>query len=741
MIGRVEIKVTGMDCASCVATIERVLKKTKGVKTASVNLVSTKATIDYDKSKVSKSDLEKKIIDAGYGVLSESKTGGKSVDSEKEAREMEMKDTKTRFTIAAVFSLPLVYFMLAGMIFPKLEISEVAMALLQFAFSTVVMFTGSHFFVKGFRSIWRARVANMDTLVALGTGVAYGYSIVIMVLMILGEIESAPLYFEVAGLLIAFILLGRWLEAITKGKTSEAIKKLLNLGAKKARVVRNGKEIEIPVKEVQVGDIIIVKPGQKIPVDGVVIEGHSSVDESMISGESIPVEKKKGDTVIGATINKVGHLRFKATKIGGDTVLAQIIKLVEGAQGSKAPIQKLADQISAVFVPTVGAIALLTFIAWLVAGQSLSFAISIFIAVIIIACPCALGLATPTAVMMGTGLAAKYGIIIKNAEVLQKARRITTMVFDKTGTLTKGEPEVTNVIAVEGITERDVVKFAAIAEKKSEHTLAEAILNYAKKLKIGVPDADKFKAIPGKGIEAKHTGKEILLGNRKLIMANKEVENKMQKLEHEGKTVVLVSVNKKVIGLIAIADQLKANSKEAVAELKKMGKEVIMLTGDNQRTANAIAAQLGIKAIAEVLPEGKVAEIKKLKRRGKVVGMVGDGINDAPALAEADIGIAIGAGTDVAIETGEIILIKNDLRDVVTAIDLSSYSIRKIKQGLFWAFAYNVVGIPIAAGLLYPVNGFLLNPIIAGTAMAFSSVSVITNALTMKFYKPRIKSD
>ena len=812
MIEKIEIRISGMHCASCVVNIERALKKNKAVKSASVSLLSEKAVVEYDLSKASRGDLEKAITDEGYDVIKESvpaiidgmsflklkiigmdnphcvgiidKALGKlrgvkekklfinekaeilydsklinekkildtisatgynpitdkvTIDTEKEAREKEVKDTKLRFMVSAVFSLPLIYFMLSGIIFPILEISEVTMALIQFALVTVIMFAGSHFFVRGFRSVWKAHVANMDTLIALGTGVAYVYSVVITILLILGEIEGVALYYEIAGLLITFILLGRWMESITKGKTSESIKKLLSLGAKKAIIIRNGKEIEVPVENVTKGDIVLIKPGQKIPVDGIVIEGHSSVDESMISGESIPVEKNKGDIVIGATINKVGYLKFKATKVGSETVLAQIIKLVEDAQTSKAPIQKLADKISAVFVPTIGVLALLTFIGWLIAGQSLSFALSIFIAVIIIACPCALGLATPTAVMMGTGLAAKHGIIIKNAEALQKARDLTTIIFDKTGTLTKGEPEVTDVFVFNDSSKNDVVMFAAIAEKKSEHTLAEAILKYAKKMKIAVPDADKFKAIPGKGIEARHKGKNILLGNRQLVKTNKEIEEKMQKLENEGKTVILIAVNKKAIGIIAVADQLKDNSKEAVAELKKMGKEVIMLTGDNKRTANAIAEQLGIKAIAEVLPEGKVKEIKNLKSKGKVVGMVGDGINDAPALAEADIGIAIGAGTDIAIETGDIILIKNDLRDVVTAIDISSYTIGKIKQGLFWAFAYNVIGIPIAAGLLYPINGFLLNPIIAGIAMAFSSVSVVTNALLMKSYKTRIK--
>ena len=530
---------------------------------------------------------------------------------------------------------------------------------------------------------------------------------------------------------MTFILLGDYFEERTKGRTGEAIKKLLGLQAKTATVVRNGREIKVKIEDVKAGDIVIVKPGEKIPVDGKIISGQSSVDESMITGESIPVDKKTGDIIIGATINKTGSFKFRATKVGSETMLAGIIKLVSEAQSSKAPIQRLADKISSIFVPAVILIGFFAFLFWyFVIGKELSFALRIFITVIIIACPCALGLATPTAVMMGTGLAAKHGIIIKKAETLQKARKIDTIVFDKTGTLTKGKPEVTDVIPLQG-SERDVLFYAAIAEKRSEHSLAESIMNRVKGMKI--PDASRFKAIPGKGISARYRGKQILLGNRKLISAGK-YEKQIQKLENEGKTVVLVSVNKKILGLIAIADSLKENSKEAVEELERMGKEIIMITGDNERTAKAIAKQIGIKnVLSEVLPQEKEKEIKKLQRKGKVVAMVGDGINDAPALAQSDVGIAIGAGTDVAIETGDIILVKNDLRDVVTAIDLSSYTLKKIKQNLFWAFFYNSAGIPIAAGVLYPV-GILLNPIIAGAAMAFSSVSVVSNALLMKKY-------
>ena len=541
-----------------------------------------------------------------------------------------------------------------------------------------------------------------------------------------------------------FILLGKLLEAIAKGKTSEAIRKLLGLQAKTAIVIRNGKERKISVDDVVVNDIVIVKPGEKIPVDGIIVEGHSSIDESMITGESIPVEKIKNDKVIGATINKTGSFKFKATKIGKDTVLAHIIKMVEEAQGSKAPIQKLADLISAYFVPTVVVIGILAFLIWYFLGLGFVFALTVFIAVLIIACPCALGLATPTAIMVGTGLGAKNGILFKNAKSLQLAQKIQTIIFDKTGTLTKGKPEVTNVFAIDKNKEKDILKFAAIAEKRSEHPLAEAIVNKAKREKIRIEEPKKFNSITGKGVEAFYKKNKILLGNRKLMQENKisiSAEGNIKKLEEQGKTVMLVAVNNNLIGLVAVADTLKEYSKEAIKQLHKMDKEIIMITGDNERTGKAIAKQVGIdRVLAEVLPQDKANEIKKLQNEKKKVAMVGDGINDAPALAQADLGIAIGSGTDIAIETGDIVLIKNDLRDVVTAIDLSRFTLRKIKQNLFWAFFYNSLGIPIAAGILYPFTGFLLNPIIAGIAMAFSSVSVVSNTLLMRFYKPKIKA-
>jgi Cu+-exporting ATPase len=539
-------------------------------------------------------------------------------------------------------------------------------------------------------------------------------------------------------------LLGKLLEAAAKGRTSEAIKKLMGLQPKTATVIRKGEEMQIPIDDVVVGDMIIVKPGQKIPVDGVVVEGFSSVDESMITGESIPVEKHKGDTVIGATINKQGSFRFRAAKVGRNTALRQIIRLVEEAQGSKAPIQKLADRVSGIFVPAVLIIAILSFSFWyFIMGQSFVFSLSIFVAVLIIACPCALGLATPTAIIAGTGKGAENGILIKDAEALEKAHRLDTIVFDKTGTLTNGKPVVTDIIAIGKLEEKDVLRYAAIAEKNSEHPLAEAVLVKAREGKIKVPDAGSFEALPGHGIIAKFERRVMLLGNRNLMkkygIETGGLEEKIGALENEGKTVMILSLNGKAAGLVAVADTLKDSSKEAVMKLRGMGKDVIMITGDNRRTADAIGKQAGIEHIlAEVLPEEKEKEIEKLQKKGRIVAMVGDGINDAPALARADIGIAIGAGTDVALETGQIVLIKNDARDVAKAIELSNYTFKKIRQNLFWAFFYNSIGIPVAAGVLYPFTGFLLDPMVAGAAMAFSSVSVVSNSLMMKRYKAKM---
>ena len=733
------LKISGMESAHCVGIIEKTLSSLNGINSFNVNLSTEKAKINYNSSLLQPLEIIKAIKNAGYGAEL-----AQTADIEKEARDKEIKTWKLKLIISVIFGLPLLYVSMGKYIgLPLPALIENYTIYIQFILTTPIILAGYQFYTMGFRAIFNLN-PNMDSLVAIGTGTAYLYSIIISILLIKGiTAYGNDLYFEIAGLLILFILLGKYLEAKAKGKTSEAIKKLIGLQPKTALVIRADKEIELPIEEVQINDIVIVKPGGKIPVDGIIIEGHSSVDESMITGESIPVEKTINSVVIGATINKTGYFKFRATKIGKDTVLAQIIKLVEEAQGSKAPIQKLVDRISSYFVPSVVVIAVLTFITWYLLGQEFSFALTAFIAVLIIACPCALGLATPTAVIMGTGKAAQNGILIKNAEALQKLHEIKIILFDKTGTLTKGQPEVTDIIAYTK-EKQDVLKFAAIAEKRSEHPLASAIINAAEKIKLQIPDAKSFSSLTGRGITAKYHASTILFGNRRLMQEEKirinTIENDLTALEDQGKTVMILAVDKRIIGIIAAADTLKKYSKEAVQELHNLGKEIIMITGDNKRTALAIAKQLGIdRTLSEVLPEDKAKEVKKLQAENKKIAMVGDGINDAPALAQADIGIAIGSGTDIAIESGEVVLIKDDLRDVVTAMDLSRYSLNKIKQNLFWAFIYNSMGIPIAAGILYPFTGWLLNPIIAGAAMAFSSLSVVLNTLLMKNYKAKIK--
>lgn len=736
---KVAIGITGMHCASCVLKIEDSLRKVNGVQDVKVNFALGRAYVNFNPQQVSRVDLDNAIVKAGYQPIKK--------DIERETREREIRILKRKFFLSLFLAIPLLYVSMGLMVgLPVAEFIKKNIALIQFLLTTPIIIAGYQFYTKGFGAVIKTRTANMDTLVALGTGAAYLYSLFVSIAIWFGNSNygAINLYYEVAGVLIAFILLGRYLESIAKGKTSEAIKKLLGLQARTATVLRNGKEIELPVEEVLVGDIVVVKPGQKIPVDGRVLEGYSSVDESMITGESIPLEKSKGDEVIGATINKTGSFKFEATKVGRDTALAQIIKLVEEAQGSKAPIQELADRISARFVPIVFVVGIGAFLLWLLTGQSFIFALTIFITVLIIACPCALGLATPTAVMVGTGIGAQNGILIKSARSLQLAHKIDTVVFDKTGTLTKGEPELTDVFTLTDKSENEVLKLAAIVEKRSEHPLGEAIVKGAKDRGIDIPEAEEFNSITGKGVKARYLGQEILLGNRKLMEEKgidvKDIEKNLQDLEEQGKTTMIVAINNKIAGLVAVADTLKEYSQKAVQELKRMGKEVVMITGDNSRTGNAIARELGMsKVLAEVLPQDKANEIKKLQEKGRKVAMVGDGINDAPALTQADIGIAIGSGTDVAIESADIVLIKEDLRDVVISMDLSRYAMKKIKQNLFWAFFYNSVGIPIAAGVLYPFTGFLLNPMIAGAAMAFSSVSVVSNSLLMRRYKARIK--
>lgn len=740
------VGITGMHCSSCVVTIENSLKKLDGVWDAKVNFASEKAHIEYDPTKVTREKIEEAISKSGYKPIKKEAGEKITADIEKQARDREIRSLKVKFWVSLILAIPLLYFAMGphlGLGVPDSIMGN--MALIEFLLATPIIIAGYQFYTKGFGSVIKTRTANMDTLVALGTGAAYAYSLFVSIAIWTGSPKYGMenLYYEVAGILIAFILLGKWLEAIAKGRTSEAIKKLLGLQPNTAIVIRNGLEEEIPVEEVIVGDVVLVKPGQKIPVDGKVIDGHSSVDESMITGESIPVEKRRGDEVIGATINKTGSFKFVATKIGRDTALAQIIRLVEEAQGSKAPIEELADRISASFVPAVVLIGIIAFVIWLLAGKGFVFALSAGIAVLIIACPCALGLATPTAVMVGTGIGAQNGVLIKSAQSLQFAGKIDTIVFDKTGTLTRGKPELTDVVKLDATNENEILKFAAIAEKNSEHPLGEAIIEGARIRGIDIPEPEAFESMTGRGVSAKYQDRMILLGNRKLMEEKNidlsKVDESLRNLEAQGKTAMVVASGNSAMGIVAVADSLKEHAKEAVKTLKRLGKEVIMITGDNRRTGEAIAGQLGIeKVLAEVLPQDKANEIKKLQQQGLRVAMVGDGINDAPALTQADIGIAIGTGTDVAIESGDIILIKDDLRDVVMAMDLSKYTMKKIRQNLFWAFFYNSVGIPVAAGLLYPFTGFLLNPMIAGAAMSFSSVSVVSNSLLMKRYKRNI---
>lgn len=742
------MKIEGMTCAACAKTVERVTRKLEGVTEANVNLATEKLMISYEPSLVGISDIKKVIEKAGYKALEEETT----VDTDKERKEEEKKELWRRFLLSAIFTVPLLYMAMGHMfgeviglglpMFIDPMMNPLNFALAQLFLTIPVMIAGRRFFTIGFKSLFRGS-PNMDSLIAMGTSAAFIYGLYAIAQISGGNTGYVDqLYFEAAGTIITLISLGKYLEAVTKGKTSEAIKKLMGLAPKTALVVRDGKEVVINIDEVEVGDVIIVKPGEKMPVDGEVVEGNTSVDESMLTGESIPVEKNIGDTIIGASINKNGTIKYRATRVGKDTALAQIIKLVEDAQGSKAPIAKLADVISGYFVPIVIGIATLSALAWyFLGGQSTVFALTIFISVLVIACPCALGLATPTAIMVGTGKGAEYGVLIKSGVALETTHKIKTIVFDKTGTITEGKPKVTDVVVANGISQSDLLQLAASAEKGSEHPLGEAIVKGAEEQGLEFKKLDSFKAIPGHGIEVDIEGKHLLLGNRKLMVESKisleNLEETSDKLAEEGKTPMYIAMDNRLAGIIAVADTVKENSKKAIERLHEMGIEVVMITGDNKRTAEAIAKNVGIdRVLAEVLPQDKANEVKKLQAEEKKVAMVGDGINDAPALAQADIGIAIGSGTDVAMESADIVLMRSDLMDVPTAIHLSKSTIRNIKQNLFWAFGYNTLGIPVAMGVLHIFGGPLLNPMFAAAAMSFSSVSVLLNALRLKGFKP-----
>ena len=738
------LKIEGMTCASCAKAVERVTGKLDGVSQSSVNLATEKLTINYEPSTVRVIDIKKAIEKAGYKVAEEDIT----VDLDRDNKDKERKSLWQRFIISALFTLPLLYISMGHMIgLPLPEFIDpmnnpANFAIAQLVLTLPVILVGYRYYIIGFKTLFKAS-PNMDSLIAIGTSAAFLYGIFAVVKILQGEESYAmELYFESAAVILTLITLGKYFETVSKGKTSEAIKKLMGLAPKTATIIRNKTEVQIPIDQVEVGDIIVVKPGEKMPVDGVVVSGFTSVDESMLTGESIPVEKHEGDSVIGASINKNGSIQYKATKVGKDTALSQIIKLVEDAQGSKAPIAKLADVISGYFVPIVIILAIVSGLAWYFIGQeSAMFALTIFISVLVIACPCALGLATPTAIMVGTGKGAEHGVLIKSGEALETAHKIDTIVFDKTGTITEGSPVVTDILTSDGITEEELLRISASAERGSEHPLGEAIIKYAEEKAIKLVETSGFSAIPGHGIKVTVDKMEVLLGNLKLMkergVSLGNFEDESHRLANEGKTPMYIAIDGKLVGIIAVADTVKETSKKAIERLHQMGIKVAKITGDNHRTAKAIAEQVGIdRILSEVLPEDKANEVKKLQDEGRMVAMVGDGINDAPALAQADIGIAIGSGTDVAMESADIVLMRSDLMDVPAAIQLSRSTIRNIKQNLFWAFAYNTIGIPVAMGILHIFfEGFLLNPMMAGAAMSLSSVSVVANALRLKKFK------
>ncbi|MDR1471395.1 MAG: heavy metal translocating P-type ATPase [Synergistaceae bacterium] len=744
------IPIGGMTCAACAARIEKALRRRPGVRSASVNFATERAVVVYDPREIKLAQIRAAISELGYQPLEVEKKG--VVDEDRLRREREIRTQGRRFAIAAAFAVPLLYLAMGSMIwwlrFPIPRLLRpmqypLNYAIVQIILTVPILIVGRRFYTVGFKALIQ-RSPNMDSLIAIGTSAAVIYSLYSTYQILDGSFGAVEgLYFESAGVIIALILLGKYLEGISKGKTSEAIKKLMGLTPKTAIVIQDGRETEIPIDEVEIGDVILVKPGGKIPVDGVITEGYSAIDESMLTGESIPLDKHAGDKVFAATINKNGVIRFEATKVGSDTALAQIIKLVEDAQGSKAPIAAMADVVSGYFVPVVCVLAVLAAAAWYISTRDARFALTIFISILIIACPCALGLATPTAIMVGTGRGAEYGILFKGGEALETTHKIDAIVFDKTGTITEGHPEVTDVVVPGGGDEERtrLIQVTASAERGSEHPLGEAIVRRADELGVPSLKVERFQSLTGLGIEAVIDGEDVFIGNRKLMNERGvplgELEAESDRLAGEGKTPMYVVSGGRLAGIIAVADVVKKSSAEAIRALRGMGILVAMITGDNEKTANAIARQVGIdRVLAEVMPQDKSNEVKKLQSEGRRVAMVGDGINDAPALAQADIGISIGSGTDIAMESADIVLMRSDLMDVPAAINLSRSTIRNIKQNLFWAFAYNTAGLPIAAGVLHLFGGPLMNPIFAAAAMSFSSVSVLSNALRLRRFKP-----
>ena len=742
------LQLRGMSCASCASTVEKVIQAVPGVSECQVNFGAAQATVEYNPQQTGLEQIQSAVAKAGYQASVLQEIGEE--DEEKTFRQAELRDLKRKIWVGGVISVLLMSAMIPDIFGVDLPLISVGLGnpWVQLILTTPVMFwCGRSFFIGGWKALKR-HTATMDTLIALGTGVAYLYSLFVTLFPHFFTTEGVMphVYFEIAATVITLILLGRLFETIAKGETSEAIRKLIGLGAKTARVIRNNQEVDIAIAEVVLGDLVLVRPGEKIPVDGEIVEGSSTIDEAMVTGESIPVKKQPGDEVIGATINQTGSFKFRATRVGKDTVLAQIVKMVQQAQGSKAPIQKLADQITAWFVPGVIAIAILTFIIWFNVMGNLTLAMITTVGVLIIACPCALGLATPTSILVGTGKGAENGILIKGADSLELAHQIKTIVLDKTGTLTQGKPTVTDFVTVNGVAENNelhLLRLAASLEKNSEHPLAEAVVRYAQSQQVSFAQVQEFKAIAGSGVEGIVEGKRVQIGTRRWLeelgIPTQKLEDYQQTWENTKKTVVWIAIAGQIQGIMGIADALKPTSVATVKALKKMGLEVVMLTGDNQATADAIALEVGInRVLAQVRPEQKAAKIQALQAEGKIVAMVGDGINDAPALAQADVGIAIGTGTDVAIAASDITLISGDLQGIVTAIQLSRATMQNIRQNLFFAYIYNVAGIPIAAGILFPIFGWLLNPIIAGGAMACSSISVVTNALRLRKFQPKV---